>query len=347
MGRISAQLRLNLNRRLLAWYRANRRDLPWRRSRDPYAVWVSEVILQQTQVEAALRYYGKFLRDFPTVQSLARARADKVLSRWSGLGYYKRARNLHAAAKKLMTEFDGGLPPDVRSLQSLPGVGRYTAGAIASIAFGLRTPVVDGNVERVLVRLFAYGGSLRSAEGKKWLWQTAESLLPRRAAGDWNQALMELGALVCTRAAPRCSVCPVCACCRARAAGIQESIPAARKAAREIRVDRCVAVVERAGRLLLSKRSDPTPMKDLWELLAVDGKPEQASERFAKNGIRIGQYVGVVRHTITFRKIFLHVFRGKLAAGTRLENGRWVRRGQLRNLPHSSQLTKILKLLNT
>ena len=189
--------------RLLAWYDTHQRDLPWRENRDPYHVWLSEIMLQQTRVAAVIDHYRKFLRRFPTVQKLAAARKSSVLAAWSGLGYYRRARMMHAAAKAIVREYGGRFPETADSLRTLPGIGRYTSAAIASIAFGQPVAVVDGNVERVLQRL-----SGRRLAGEE-LWKAANGLLDKRRPGDFNQAMMELGAVVCTPRAPACLTCPI------------------------------------------------------------------------------------------------------------------------------------------
>jgi A/G-specific adenine glycosylase len=203
-----------LRRSLLAWYRREARDLPWRRTADPYAIWVSEIMLQQTRVDVAKPYFQRWMARFPTVHALAAAKEEAVLQAWSGLGYYRRARNLHAAARRIAAD---GMPSDAASLRELPGVGAYTAGAIASIAFGERVPAVDGNVVRVLARLHAWTGSASSPRLTKQVQAAAERLVPARGAGDWNQALMDLGATVCTPKAPRCDSCPVARLCKAKA----------------------------------------------------------------------------------------------------------------------------------
>jgi len=189
---------------VIRWYRDNRRELPWRRTRDPYAVWVSEIMLQQTRVETVVPYWERWMGRFPTVQALAAAPLDDVLAAWAGLGYYSRARNLHAGAREVVTDWGGSVPGRVDALLEIPGIGRYTAGAIASIAFGQPAPLVDGNVARVLARLFAIDEDVKSAAGSARLWALAADLVPAGAAGDFNQGLMELGATVCTPARPRC-----------------------------------------------------------------------------------------------------------------------------------------------
>ena len=211
--------------RLLRWATKNLRDLPWRvEPRDPYRVWVSEIMLQQTQVVTVIPYFRRFTERFPTVQALAAAPLDDVLKLWEGLGYYARARNLHRAARKVVAEFEGRLPDTVEELSQLPGIGRYTLGAIASIAFGRDAPVVDGNVKRVLCRVYAIRGDARRPAVQKKLWALAEANLPKGKAGRWNEAMMELGATVCTPRSPRCDECPLAGVCRARALGIQEQV---------------------------------------------------------------------------------------------------------------------------
>src|SRR5439155_3428552 len=220
-----------LRRRLLAWYRRSRRDLPWRNTRDPYPIWVSEVMLQQTQIATMLPFYQRFIDRFPSVGHLARAREAEVLAHWSGLGYYRRARHLLAAARSVMRRRAGRIPRDEAAFGRLPGVGRYTRGAVLSIAFGLSLPALDGNVARVLSRLWAVPHSARDRRGSKALWELATALVPMRSPGDWNQALMELGATVCTPRSPRCAVCPVRGACLAFARDAVGRFPPAPKRA--------------------------------------------------------------------------------------------------------------------
>ncbi|MCL5950211.1 MAG: A/G-specific adenine glycosylase, partial [Chloroflexi bacterium] len=211
--------------RVLAWYAAHKRDLPWRRdAHDPYRVWISEALLQQTQVTTVIPYYERFLARFPTVASLAAARLDAVLKTWEGAGYYARARNLHRAAREIVTRFDGRVPSTVDELLSLPGIGRYTAGAIASIAYHRDAPVLDGNVIRVLCRYFGIREDPARAETQKELWAIAETLVPHGRAGDFNQGLMDLGAALCAPRQPACPACPLRRGCLARRLGLQEQL---------------------------------------------------------------------------------------------------------------------------
>ena len=221
--------RQRFRRRLLAWYRRHARDLPWRRHGEPYPIWVSEIMLQQTQVATVRGYFERFMAAFPTIHSLARADEHDVLRLWEGLGYYRRARQMHQAARTIVAEHGGRFPRDAEAVRRLPGIGRYTAGAILSIAFDAREPILEANTIRLLARLLAYSGDPRSAAGSKRLWQMAEALLPRRNAGRFNQALMELGSEVCLPKSPKCDACPVAALCPTRAAGLQDRIPAPNK----------------------------------------------------------------------------------------------------------------------
>ena len=203
-------------RRLLGWYALHRRALPWRGTRDPYEVLVSEFMLQQTQVTRVMGHYPRFLRRYPTLEDLAAAPPDAVRDSWSGLGYYARARNLHATVRRVVREHDGVFPTDPVALRRLPGIGQYTAGAVASIAFGADAAAVDTNIARVLSRVFRVRGSRSSAARAARLWKLAERVLPRGRAGDWNQALMDLGATICVARRPRCIACPLASVCRSR-----------------------------------------------------------------------------------------------------------------------------------
>ena len=253
---------------LLRWYRRAKRDLPWRRTKDPYAIWVSEAMLQQTTVAAVIPYWRRFLARYPTLKSLAASREDDVLAAWSGLGYYRRARALREGAIAVMERHNGRVPKTIEALLELPGVGRYTAGAIASVAFGREEPVVDGNVKRVFSRQFAIRGRSSAALEKRY-WSIADELVDGPSPGDWNQALMELGATVCTPREPRCDRCPVALWCRALALGQVAKFPV-RKASAPVRVvPTAVAWVERDGRVLLQRRQADGPLRGVWDLPAA------------------------------------------------------------------------------
>ena len=259
-----------LRARLLAWYRENKRDLPWRRTRDPYAIWLSEVMLQQTRVETVIPYWTRFLSDYPTVHALAEAPLDDVLAKWSGLGYYRRARTLHAAAQQIATERAGVFPRAADELRTIKGIGPYTAGAVASIAYDEPAPLVDGNVIRVYARIFEITDDVRSTKGVQKIWSIAGDVLPREKAGDFNQALMELGATICTPKSPRCLLCPVRELCDAKAHGKETKLPilAPKKAPKEWR--RVALVLVDDDRVLVARRSGDALFGGMWEPPAVD-----------------------------------------------------------------------------
>ena len=337
-----------LQRALLAWYRRNRRALPWRRTRDPYRIWVSEVMLQQTTVKAVLPYYEAFLERFPDLARLAAAGEDEVLAAWSGLGYYHRARNLLRGARHVQERHAGRFPKTLAAALAVPGVGLYTASAVLSIAHGVALPVVDGNVRRVLARL----GALRGPGWRKDapFYNLAEGVLEREAPGDWNQALMELGATVCSARRPACPACPVRGACRAAALGIAESLPESRprRAPLELRV--AAAVVERAGRLLLVRRAEGRLLGRLWEVpqtsLESRGLADLPRELRERHGLELvtDRLVVRVRHAITFRRIRVEAYRARLVRPPRGDPERlcWVTPQEIAGLPVSSLTRKIV-----
>ena len=268
-------MRRRLPRRLLDWFARHRRDLPWRRDRDPYRIWVSEVMLQQTQAATVVPYFERFLQAFPTLADLAAADEQEVLRLWEGLGYYRRARDLLRTARLLAASHGGRFPDDPAALDGLPGLGRYTRNAVLSQAFDRRLPILEANSRRVLCRLFGRTGDPRRGPEQRWLWAAAEALLPPRRVGDFNQALMELGALVCTPAAPRCAECPLAADCAARRLGLQDAIPARTPPPEPMEVREAAVVVRRGERVLLLQRPAEGRWASLWEFphgpLARDG----------------------------------------------------------------------------
>lgn len=300
-----------IRRRLRQWYDRNRRDLPWRGQRDPYRVWVSEIMLQQTRVAAVIPYYERFVRRFPTVHDLANAKESEVLTLWSGLGYYRRARMLHQAAKDVMEHCDGRLPSASTSLRTLPGIGRYTAAAIASICFDEQIAVVDGNVERVLDRL--HGCELSAADH----WRLAQELISRSRPGDFNQAMMELGATVCTPLSPQCSSCPLRKLCRQKGAFSSSRQPKRMKHALRYVLDRsgtCIRLVKR-------KRNERL-MPNMWELPIADGETDVILR---------------LRHAITSTDYAVEVCRG------RAKSGKYVALTKLAHLPLTGLTRKILR----
>jgi len=285
-----------IRRLLLAWYRENQRDLPWRRTRDPYRIWISEIMLQQTRVAAAIAYYQRFLDRFPGIQELAAAPEQDLLTAWAGLGYYARARNLQKAAKKIAEL--GAFPRDYESIRALPGVGDYTAAAIASIAFGLPHAALDGNAIRVLSRLTAERGNVASSVVGKRLRAVADRLIDPTQPGQFNQAWMELGAIVCLPREPRCSICPLKSQCAAHRLGCQRELPVKGVRASPMEIEKQILVIRRAASILLWQRAtESRRLAGFWEL------PEPAQLPQAKIGARIA----VFRHTIVNTNYSFHV----------------------------------------
>ncbi|MEW5959701.1 MAG: A/G-specific adenine glycosylase [Chloroflexota bacterium] len=321
---------------LLAWYRRHRRDLPWRGESAPYRIWISEVMLQQTQVATVIPYYHRFLERFPTLTDLAAASLDEVLKAWEGLGYYARARHLHQAAIKIVAEYAGRLPASYAELRRLPGFGEYTAGAVASIAFGEPAPAIDGNVKRVLARLLAIDTDLSRNPAAQKVKETARALVDPNAPGDWTQALIELGATVCTPQAPKCLLCPLNELCRARLQGIERELPLkpAKKALPHY--DVTAAVIRHNGKILIAQRPLEGMLGGLWEF---PGGKRQAGETLSeclRREIReelgleteVEQPIISVKHSYTHFKITLHAFHCRLAGGQPQKLGvadwRWV-----------------------
>ncbi|MGB8581659.1 MAG: A/G-specific adenine glycosylase [Candidatus Sulfotelmatobacter sp.] len=307
--------------RLLAWYDMHRRALPWRENREPYRVWLSEIMLQQTRVAAVIDHYQEFLRRFPTVEKLAAAREASVLAAWSGLGYYRRARMMHAAAKAIVREHGGKFPQTAEGLRTLPGIGRYTSAAIASIAFDQPVAVVDGNVERVLQRL-----SGRRLAGDE-LWEAANDLLEKTRPGDFNQAMMELGAVVCTPRAPACLTCPMIELCATRGelAATGKSAPQKKREihyALDCRNDNSREV------FLVQRPQDASLMAGMWELPELEGKNGDASPFLT------------LRHSITVTNYTVHIWR---EAGSRNVKGKWVPVCRLEQFALTGLARKILR----
>ncbi len=295
--------------RIIDWQRRHgRHDLPWQSPRDPYRVWLSEIMLQQTQVATVIPYFQRFVASFPDVRALAAATEDEVLRLWSGLGYYSRARNLHAAAKRVATVYGGRFPDSARELEDLPGVGRSTAAAIAALAFGRRAAILDGNVKRVLARHAAIEGWPGEASTAALLWQIAESRLPARGIEAYTQGLMDLGAMVCGRGAPRCEICPVGVDCLARARGLVTRLPTARprKAVPEKQVQ-MLLLLDR-GELMLEKRPPDGIWGGLWSLPELPPEVDATTACFARYGHAVAQRrnLAVLRHSFTHFRLVIH-----------------------------------------
>jgi A/G-specific adenine glycosylase len=330
---------------ILDWYSKHGRVLPWRGHPDPYAIWVSEIMLQQTRVETVIPYFERWMSRFQGIKELAAASEQDVLSQWEGLGYYSRARNIYKAAKMILEKYDGELPRDLSELRKIPGIGRYTAGAIASIAFGMNEPTLDGNLRRVFSRVFNINESADSPAGEKILWGLAETHLPKRHAVDFNQALMDLGALICLPHNPSCSSCPLKSLCMAKALGLQEQRPVMKP---KIKVPQFVvtaAVIRRNGKILLAKRPSKGLLGGMWEF--PGGKVERGEDLGAclireireELGvvIRVGNAIGIYRHAYTHFRITLHAFECKLADGKlkaiEVERFVWIAPSEMNDYP--------------
>ncbi len=314
-----AKQRKSFQRKLLDWYKLNRRELPWRQTRDPYRIWISEIMLQQTRVAAAVPHYHKFLQRFPTVRKLAKARESSVLAAWSGLGYYRRARMLHAASKKVVMDFAGKAPSSREDLMGLPGIGRYTSAAIASIAYGQPVAAVDGNIRRVLERIVG-----RPMAGQQ-VWRVADKLLAHEDAGDFNQALMEIGATICVPRQPKCSACPLTPQCVTR--GPLSKITG--KTPRQKKKTIWYALNCRNESVFMVKRpEEATLMPEMWELPEIAGVNGRSTSSFT------------LRHSITVTDYTVRVVRKPISEKT---SGEWVKNSRVPNLPLTGLARKILR----
>lgn len=353
---LSAKIR-QIRPRLLAWYRHNRRELPWRGESSPYRVWISEVMLQQTQVATVIPYYHRFLERFPSLADLAAAPLGEVLKAWEGLGYYARARNLHQAAGEIVARHGGQVPQSYAELRALPGFGDYTAGAVASIAFGQPVAAVDGNVKRVLARLFALQGDLQRGAAARQLKEIAAALVDPESPGDWTQAVMELGATVCLPQAPKCLLCPLHHLCQARILGLEASLPVkpAKKSLPHYHV--AAAVIRDDNRLLIAQRPAEGMLGGLWEF---PGGKQEAGETLAQClqreileelglEIEVGPLITTVKHAYTHFKITLHAFCCRRLQGQPRALGvadwRWVTLAELDAFPFPRTDLKIIEVL--
>ena len=340
-----------IRRKLLRWYDRHKRDLPWRRTRDPYAIWISETMLQQTQVSTVMPYYEKFMRAFPTIEALGRAPLERVLQTWSGLGYYRRAENLKKAARQIRRVHGGALPRQFGVLRQLPGIGDYTAGALMSIAFHRRYPAVDGNARRVLGRVFALTDA-------KQLHAIANALVPRSRPGDFNQALMELGATLCSPNDAKCEQCPVSSDCAASSSP-RRSLPRRHRKPIEFKdVTWPLAIVRQGRRILLRRRGNNGLLARLWELPGGEITAKADPLAFLRGELRQLQrtikgekLIGEIRHNITYRRVRapIYLFDCQPTAKIRLPDRqwRWIDANSLPNQAMSSMTAKALKKLPT
>jgi len=330
--------------KLLNWYNKNKRTLPWRvPGLSPYAVWVSEIMLQQTRVETVIPYYEKWLRLFPTVEDLANASERQVLNAWEGLGYYSRARNFHKAAKLVTEQYHGELPQDLNELRKLPGIGRYTVGALASIIFGMDEPALDGNLKRVYARLFDVSEPVDTLPGEKILWKFAKDNLPKGQAAEFNQALMDLGALICLPKNPRCLICPMMKECQAREHGTQNLRPVKQPKKAVPRYVHAAGVILKRGRVLLAQRPASGLLGGLWEFpngrVHATRDPARELDKVLKAGytLRVRQKrklpLGVFQHGYTHFKVTVHAFLCELAPGSDVKQLTWVAVKDLTDYP--------------
>ncbi|MGD0879425.1 MAG: A/G-specific adenine glycosylase [Anaerolineales bacterium] len=308
---------------ILNWYTRQGRKLPWRDSLNPYRIWVSEIMLQQTRVEAVIPYFERWMQRFPSIAKLAAASEQEVLSVWEGLGYYSRARNLHKAARIVMEEYGGNLPRDLKALRSLPGIGRYTVGAIASMAFGQDAPTLDANLRRVFARVFNLAQPADSTAGENILWELAETHLPKGQAGNYNQALMDLGATICISKKPRCLLCPLNKMCQANQLGLQEQRPVLKIKAEIPHYNVTAAVIQKNGKVLLAKRPSNGLLGGMWEFPGGKVEREETLEDCLTREIReeldamirVGEPFGIYKHAFTHFRITLHAFFCELIEG--------------------------------
>ncbi len=337
---------------MLSWFAKRKRDLPWRRDQNPYRIWLSEIMLQQTRVAAVIPYYERFLEKFPTVEALAGAKTDEVLANWAGLGYYSRARNLQCAAQEIVSRHAGEFPRAYEAALELPGIGRYTAAAVLSIAYDAPHAVLDGNVARVIARLGAVREDLRAPATWRKLEAAAQDLLAENAPGDWNQAMMELGATVCTPKSPHCAECPVEKWCRARKLGIEETLPSVRKKRATVKVTLAAAVLlDPRGRTLLVRQldGDGDLFSHMWQFPALETTETEASaalaahlhKNFALPVKSTLTPLATARHTVTFRNIRLEPYLVRVARLPHVAEARVIALSQIRTLPISNATQKI------
>ncbi len=340
------------SKNLLAWYHKNRRDLPWRQTNDPYKIWLSEIMLQQTQVKTVIDYYHRFLTRFPTIQDLATANEEEVLTLWSGLGYYSRAKNLHQAAKQIVEKNDAKFPSDPKEILSLPGIGKYTLGAIASIAFKQVLPLVDGNVMRVYSRVFAIKGNPQESKFQKKIWEIAKELVPQNNPGDFNQALMELGATICSPTSPNCPSCPIKKLCKATTLN-PEKFPEKKERQKTKKLFRLVALLIHQKKLCLVLPENTRWQKGLWQLpgtMMEDEKNFENEIRLYLENKKIAHHSPTLlplhTHQITHHKITIYPYRIEVSLIPKIhKNSRWIDLTELHTIGIPAADRKILESL--
>ncbi len=367
--KLTAMWAAQFRRRLLAWYKSHSRPLPWRETHDPYAIWISEIMLQQTQVATVIGYYTRFLTRFPDVASLAAADQQEVLTYWAGLGYYRRARQLHLAAQKIVSDYNGKFPRPIADVLSLPGIGRYTAGAIVSFAYGTRAPILEANTLRLYSRLIGLREDPKQSPAQAQLWEFAEHILPQTGAqvGVVNQATMELGSLVCLPKEPNCDICPVAMLCSAYATGTQADIPLASKPKSFTPLTHALVVLQRRGKTLMRQNQDGAWWSGLWDFPRVD-LTQQWSSNFDDKQLdrstyltllevafeqqlglhcRSSRFLKTIRHSVTRYRIGLHCFSARLEAGRLPDQQiwKWIDLSLTPDIPLTSTAEKLRKWL--
>jgi A/G-specific adenine glycosylase len=348
----ATQWKQSFRRRLLAWYRRHARELEWRNSRDPYRIWVSEIMLQQTQVATVAEYFTRFLTAFPNVEELAAAPEEQVLRLWEGLGYYRRARQMHRAARAIVNEHGGRFPRELETVLALPGIGRYTAGAITSIAFDAPSPILEANTIRLFSRLLAYRDDPQQSQGQKTLWAFAEELLPRQGSGELNQALMELGSLVCTPRKPACQRCPAMSLCPTYRDKLQDVVPPARRKPNVESVREAAIVVRRRRQVLLMRRGEGGRWAGLWDFprFAVSAaKGDEKLRELTGALARPRALLSTFKHGVTRFRITLDCYAADYVSAARRPPGgaelRWVERSDFEHYPLSVTGRKLSRLV--
>ncbi len=353
--------RQTFRRRLRSWYAKTARDLPWRRTRDPYHIWVSEIMLQQTQVQTVVPYFERFCKQFPTLNALAEAREEQVLRLWEGLGYYRRGRQLHAAAQKVVDESNGEIPKTRQELEQLPGIGRYTAAAILSFAFDISEPILEANTIRLFARLSAMPSEVSSSQSQKSLWSFSEVLIPRKRVGEFNQALMDLGSVVCTPRSPDCEKCPVADLCLANQKNLTEKIPLTRTRTTLEKIREAAIVICREQRFLIRQCGPNERWSGLWDFprMRLEGKNSSPVADQIIDGVRDltgytvcpGRRIKTLKHGVTRYQITLECYEATIASSRRKKGlrtaHRWVRIGDFSDVPLSATGRKIAKHLVT
>jgi len=337
--------------RLLSWYHQHARILPWRGYSDPYVVWVSEIMLQQTRVETVIPYFHRWMERFPTINDLAAASEDDVLILWEGLGYYSRARNLQKAARIIEDKYNGQLPRNLDALRQLPGVGRYTVGAIASIAFGMSEATLDGNIRRVFTRVFNIHVPADSPSGEKLLWNLVTENLPEGKAGDYNQALMDLGAIICLPKNPICLKCPIARLCKSLKLGVQDQLPILKPRKKIPHYIFAAVVVMKKGRVLITKRPANGLLGGTWEFPngRVSKNPAAEMSKMLRSSyhlkVRGRGALGIVNHAYSHFKVTVHVYQGEFISMSKNRNLKWVKYPDLEGIPMGKVNRQITQLL--